>query len=192
MEKSVTTTYIEMTHPGHFNPHPDFETKIQVKEINNDPFINFMLFAGVGLPYRWSSRFRFSIDKWNSYFLENDLRTFIGFHENRMIGFFELIVDGDNTEIIFFGMFPEHTGKGLGSCFLSHAIRQSWQTGAKRIWLHTCTNDNKYALPNYLARGFRIFDQKTAIENVPDHSELIRLVSEFFRGYLDRYSTRAE
>jgi GNAT superfamily N-acetyltransferase len=170
-----------------FRPKPGFETIIKIMKIANDPFINFMLFTGVGLPYRWSSRFRFSIDQWNDYFSKTDLKTYIGFKDEKIIGFFELVVDSDDAEIIFFGMFPAFTGKGFGGYFLSHAVRCAWETGAKRIWLHTCTNDNRNALPNYLARGFEVFDEKSAVENVPGYDDLYEKMSVFFRDYLGRY-----
>ncbi len=189
MQKTVVTTYLQMTHPDQFRPKKGFDEKIQVKKIANDPFINFMLFAGVGLPYRWSSRFKFSVDQWRDYFLTKNLKTYIGFIDNKIIGYFELMVEKDNTEIIFFGMFPEFTGTGLGGFFLSHAIRCAWETGAKRIWLHTCTSDNKNALPNYLARGFKIFDEKSKSENVPEPDELIEKISVFFSDYLAKYGT---
>jgi GNAT superfamily N-acetyltransferase len=189
MQTTVTTTFIEMTNRDQFRPKPGYENKIQVREIANDPFINFMLFAGVGLPYRWSSRFRFSIEQWKVYFKNTNLRTYLGFEGNSMVGFFELIVNDNNTEIVFFGMFPEYTGAGLGGYFLSRAIECAWATGTERIWLHTCTNDNKNALTNYLARGFSVFDVKSAQENVPEQEELVEKIDLFFRDYMKTYST---
>ena len=34
------------------------------------------------------------------------------------------------------------------------AVKRCWEMGAKRVWLHTCTQDNPAALPNYVKRGF--------------------------------------
>ena len=41
------------------------------------------------------------------------------------------------------------------------SIRQAWDWGAKRIWVHTCTLDHKDALSNYLARGMKIYKMVT-------------------------------
>ena len=36
------------------------------------------------------------------------------------------------------------------------AVEEAWTLGAARVWLHTNSRDAPAALPNYLARGFRI------------------------------------
>ena len=36
------------------------------------------------------------------------------------------------------------------------AIADAWRTDAARLVLNTCTLDHAAALPNYLARGFRV------------------------------------
>ena len=54
------------------------------------------------------------------------------------------------------------TGKGLGGLLLTEAIRRAWDFGASRVWVQTCTQDAPTALPNYLARGFRIFKEEPA------------------------------
>ena len=43
----------------------------------------------------------------------------------------------------------------------TRAVEQAWADGAKRVWLHTCTDDDPAALPNYLKRGFRPFKTET-------------------------------
>jgi hypothetical protein len=40
---------------------------------------------------------------------------------------------------------------------LTDAVDRAWSLGARRIWLHTCTFDHPQAIPNYIARGFRVF-----------------------------------
>ncbi len=47
--------------------------------------------------------------------------------------------------------------RGLGGFLLTHAVKEAWQVGGPRVWLHTCTLDSERALPNYKARGFREF-----------------------------------
>ena len=43
-------------------------------------------------------------------------------------------------------------------------IKKTFEMGAKRVWVHTCSLDHRNALNNYLARGMKIF--KTEIINV--------------------------
>ena len=74
---------------------------------------------------------------------------------NAPAGYFELRQEGDGSvEIAYFGLLPEFVGRGLGGHLLSVAVERAFESGARRIWLHTCTKDNPAALPNYLKRGF--------------------------------------
>jgi GNAT superfamily N-acetyltransferase len=57
---------------------------------------------------------------------------------------------------VYFGLVRAAQGAGLGRALLTHAVREAWAMDARRVWLHTCTLDAPTALPNYLARGFRV------------------------------------
>jgi hypothetical protein len=39
-----------------------------IREVENDAYLNFMLFAGVGLNWRWYSRLGWSYKEWDEYF----------------------------------------------------------------------------------------------------------------------------
>ena len=73
-------------------------------------------------------------------------------------GYFELRRDRTNgAEIVYFGLLPEFTGRGLGGHLLTSAAEAAWSQGPERVWLHTNTMDHPSALPNYLRRGFTAF-----------------------------------
>ncbi len=57
----------------------------------------------------------------------------------------------------------EYFGKKLGGYLLSEAIKNSFNQGAKRVWVHTCSLDHENALKNYLARGMKVFKTETLI-----------------------------
>ena len=81
-------------------------------------------------------------------------------------GYFELHREDDGAvEIVYFGLLPQYTGRGLGGALLTEAVERAWASGAARVWLHTCTFDHPAAIPNYLARGFTVF--KTEEYTVP-------------------------
>jgi GNAT superfamily N-acetyltransferase len=65
-------------------------------------------------------------------------------------------MDG-SVEIAYFGLLKHFHGRGLGGHFLTQAAQTAWESGAKRVWLHTNTMDHRAALPNYLKRGFKVF-----------------------------------
>ena len=62
-----------------------------------------------------------------------------------------------------FGILEEYIGKQLGGYLLSEAIKISFNIGAKRIWVHTCSLDHKNALQNYLSRGMKVFKSENLI-----------------------------
>ena len=79
-------------------------------------------------------------------------------------GFFELIYHQNKSEIeiAYFGLLKEYLGKKLGGYMLSEAIKKSFSYNVKRVWVHTCSLDHKYALNNYLSRGMKIYYTETA------------------------------
>jgi len=50
---------------------------------------------------------------------------------------------------------------GFGGYLLTHAIRSAWDSGATRVWVHTCTLDHPSALANYVARGMKVYRTET-------------------------------
>ena len=44
---------------------------------------------------------------------------------------------------------------------LTEAIKRSFSYNVKRVWVHTCSLDHKYALKNYLSRGMKIYSTET-------------------------------
>ena len=83
--------------------------------------------------------------------------------EDELIGFYEQEFHKAKNEIelIQMGILKEHQGKKFGSFLLNHIIRKAFNQSAERLWVHTCSLDHKYALNNYLSKGFNIFKEET-------------------------------
>ena len=98
-----------------------------------------------------------------------DVRLHVARRDGRLAGFFELHgPDKDGAvELYLFGLVAEEFGKGMGKHLLSCAIRDAWAMGAKRLWLHTCSLDSPRAIPNYLARGFKVVRTEEYEETFP-------------------------
>ena len=189
MEINVNTVYLELTGKDHFKPSDGYRQQIKVREVENDIYLNFTLFAGVGLPWKWYSRLDWTMEQWDSYFSSGKVKTFLGFEGNKIIGYYEIEEgEGQNVEIKFFGLFPGFIGSGLGGMFLSHAVDSSFGMNACRVWLHTCSNDSGSALKNYIDRGFRIFKEEKQVEYVPDKEEILKSISGFFERYISRFT----
>ncbi|MDH3585378.1 MAG: GNAT family N-acetyltransferase, partial [Phycisphaerae bacterium] len=87
------------------------------------------------------------------------LATWLGCVQDEAVGYFELEVQTHhNVQIAYFGLRPEHVGRGLGGALLAAALEQAWSIeGTRRVWLHTCSHDHPHALRNYQARGLTIY-----------------------------------
>ena len=70
-------------------------------------------------------------------------------------------LDINETEIAYLGILEEYHNQKLGSFLLTSAIKNSFLSNPKRVWVHTCSLDHKNALTNYIARGMKIFKKET-------------------------------
>ena len=187
----VTTTYLEMLSPEAFKPKEGFIQKVNIIEIENEQFVNMMLFCGVGLPWKWYSRLQWGQQQWDNYFTNEKSTLFLGMQGKSIIGYIELLHHQDSSiEIKFFGLLPEWVGSGLGGMLLSHAVRQAWSFQPDRLWVHTCTLDGPGAMQNYLSRGFSIYNEETIQEDVPDHEKVSSLLQQYFVDYIRKYANR--
>lgn len=186
MIEKTTTFYLEIGDKNDFKPKDGYKDILEIKPISNDIYQHWMLFIGVGLPWRWYSRLSWSPGEWKNYLENNDVRTHLAFNKNRLVGYFELLFHQKNdVEITFLGLFPGFIGEGFGGCLLSHALEISWNYGAVKVWLHTCTTDHQFAVSNYVARGMKISREFEMDEPMPDKEEYMEYVKNFISGYID-------
>ena len=156
-------TYVQMLAPTELRqarrPGPD----IRVEKVSPCPVDQYrMLYAEVGRRYHWVDRLVWSDADVENHLARREVSIWTMREGEKLAGYFELVwhLDG-SVEIAYFGLLHEFLGRGLGKYLLTEATRRAWESGANRVWLHTCTLDHPAALPNYLARGFRQFKQET-------------------------------
>jgi len=179
---------MELTGQDQFIPTEGYLGKIILKEVKSDFFLNFSLFVGVGVLWHWYSRLTWKIGEWYHYFNKGNLKTFLGFVDEKLVGYFELeFQEEGNVELAFIGLFPDYLGIGYGGFLLSHAMDVAFLSGARRIWLHTCDKDHPAAIDNYLARGFRIYREVRGEEEVPGREELLVMIMDLIRQYYDKH-----
>lgn len=113
-------------------------------------------------------RLEWSWQAWWDFLNRPNVETWVAYQGATPVGYFELEQqDHGQAEIAYFGLLPDFVGKGLGRQLLEDAIAKAWALAESRIWLHTCTLDHPAALPNYLARGFRVFKEEDFEDLVP-------------------------
>ena len=162
---AVTTYYLEMLAPddlrGKDKPSGWTVIEAEVKEYR----FNRYLYQLVGEQWSWVDKLALSAQQWQRYAESEDLRTWVAYRRGAIAGYYELQQQGDNIEIVSFGLAAKFIGQGFGGYFLTHALKSAWAWGhAQRVWLHTCTLDHPTALANYQARGLKIYHSETISE----------------------------
>jgi ribosomal protein S18 acetylase RimI-like enzyme len=89
--------------------------------------------------------------------LSRDHLHVVEFCENQdLIGFVELDLSGlPRVNINYFGLVPEHRGRGLGSQLLKWTLAECAAKGGRYVGLTTSSADHPAALKLYLSLGFQ-------------------------------------
>jgi GNAT superfamily N-acetyltransferase len=155
-------TYLELRSPEALQGARVEDPAVRVERVEHCPpsFWRY-LYTEVGRAYHWMDRLPWSDETIRAYLADPAVSFWLMTVFGAPAGYFELRRDRTGgVEIVYFGLLPEFTGRGLGGHLLTVAVERAWESGAGRVWLHTSSLDHPGALPNYLRRGF-----------VPFHSE---------------------
>lgn len=166
---AVTTWYLEMLQPDQLRPvaPPGPEVSVLRAEIPS-PELSRFLYTAVGGDWLWIDRLGWDAAQWLRYLDRPEVETWVLYVSGTPAGYVELEAQAEgNVELAYFGLLPRFIGRGLGGYLLTCGVRRAWSLGARRVWVHTCSLDAPHALGNYLARGFRIYDQQTAWRELP-------------------------
>ena len=169
--QEVTTWYLEMRAVSQLRPArpPGVAHRVERVERPSAAFARF-LYTAVGGGYQWTDRLPWSKARWDAHLQRGDVRLFTLQVDGAPAGYVELEQQAaGDVPLVYFGIVPEHFGRGLGGAFLTRSVQLAWQLPeVQRVWVHTCTLDAPSALGNYRARGFVVFDEKTrAVELAP-------------------------
>ena len=159
----VTRSYLEMLHPGDLTGSAStLPAGARLDRVSRCP-ISFhrYLYREVGRNYHWRDRLTWTDEQERDWINDPRLSLHVLYQDGSPAGYFELRREAEGSvEIAYFGLLPEFIGKGLGKVLLTMAVTEAWTAGARRVWLHTCTLDDPAALPNYLKRGFRKYQEE--------------------------------
>ncbi len=166
----VTTYHLEITDPAALRPKPNPIEGLVIQQVGKpSPEFNRFLYTAVGGAWYWVDRLSWDHRRWQEWVDRPELQTWVAYVSGSPAGYFELDGQpGGSVEITSFGLLPQYIGQGLGGHFLTVALQTGWQTGASRVWLHTCSLDHPTALSNYRARGMQVFREVTGTEDLPD------------------------
>ena len=165
----VTRTYLEMRDPSELQPAQSDDPRIRIKQLQDcSPSLYRHLYVEVGRNYHWIDRLPWTDEEIATHLKQPEISLWLMTCNEAPAGYFELRRCKDGSiEIAYFGLLAEFIGRGLGKHLLTYATEQAWTDGANRVWLHTCTLDDRAAMPNYLKRGFRPFKTEKYIAEMP-------------------------
>jgi ribosomal protein S18 acetylase RimI-like enzyme len=131
-------------------------------EDNNKFELNKFFYKQIGVDHYWRDRLIWSKNDWLKYVSSSGLETWILKKENDPVGFYEQQYHSTtkDVELINMGILKEHRGNNLGSILLMHAINKAFSKKTKKMWVHTCSLDHKYALKNYISKGFNVYKEE--------------------------------
>lgn len=159
-QKSLITTYLDMRSADQLRPKRA-DSRFQIREkTEGDWRFNRDLYCRVGEQWAWIDKRSWTDDQWREYATAPEMRTFAGYYDDVLTGYYELRRDTEGEiEIAYFGLLPEWIGRGLGGALLTSAIESAWrmEPNPSRVWVHTCNRDHPLALANYQARGLVVY-----------------------------------
>jgi GNAT superfamily N-acetyltransferase len=166
---SVTTYHLEMLDPRELRPKRSSRGDVTLSLIHPPmPELNRFFYTAVGADWYWLERLPWTFADWLAYLHRPELETWMLAVQGTPAGYFELEAQAESSvEIRYFGLLPAFVGAGLGGHLLTCAIERGFAIGAKRVWVHTCTQDHPQALANYQARGLRLFKEETVLVDQP-------------------------
>ena len=164
MEQKIRT-YLEMTDSDALRPGR-FAADVALVPTADQDLVR-SLQVRVGTPHGWGSVTRDDAG-WEQIFAQPFLSFWALTHREEPVGVVVFADQHPEVEIETFGLVPEAVGRGIGGHALTLTVRQAWtlRAGVQRIWLHTNTMDHPNALPNYQARGFRLY-RTEALDGLP-------------------------
>jgi ribosomal protein S18 acetylase RimI-like enzyme len=131
--------------------------RIARERLNRATYLD--IYQRVGEPLRWDQRFQIPDEELVELLADGSLNIYVMRNEeNQALGFCEFDRrQFPEVELKNFGLVPESQGRGLGPWLLSAALREEWNLGPTRIWLHTDTWDHPAAIRLYERAGFRVY-----------------------------------
>jgi GNAT superfamily N-acetyltransferase len=182
---SILTHYLEQREPPRYVTEtlsPPATTIVVRKANRLTPEAYLDLYSRLGEPHFWADRLVMSTAELCAEIYSPAVEISVIYLAGVEVGFLELRTENSETEIVHFGIFSPFQGRGLGRYFLRWAVSRAWELEPKRVWLHTCVLDGKWAMQNYLSAGFCQYDQKWDTYPLPDTAKARLLLEHLPEG----------
>ena len=158
---------LELCSPAELRAKPFASPDVEVVHLSREEHTRAcILWTEVGRGF-WAERSDWTDARWRAHLAGEGVAYFAAACSEADIGGFELTKSGDVVKLEGFGLLPAWRGRGLGAGLLTAATERAFAFGARRVWLETATDDHPHALPNYLARGYRVFRDEPLLDPMP-------------------------
>jgi GNAT superfamily N-acetyltransferase len=170
-------TYLEMHRRPSAAPGPGIPERA-LERLTDDVPRYRALFARIGHPWLWFGRSVMDDAQVLDILRHPDVEAYALVGDGVDIGLLELdFRPGDEAELLYFGLVPEITGKGIGRSLMEEAIRRAFERPIRRFFVHTCSLDHPGALPFYVKAGFRAYKRAVEIADDPRVQGFLPLTS---------------
>jgi GNAT superfamily N-acetyltransferase len=165
-EIASVVTRLEMRARPRPVPLPDSPLRL-VRWAAPRPAAYRALFERVGARWLWYSRLALSEEALAAVLAEPGREVYAAIDRAGIeLGLVELVREPHATNIAYFALVPELTGRGIGRWLMAETLARAWERETRLVWLHTSTLDHPRALGFYLAQGFEAVAR--TIETFPD------------------------
>jgi len=145
--------YLKMEHaPNGIFRYSDLSFEKMPRPTDINEYLKY--YETVGFEFNWLDRLVMPKNELEAKINAPNVQVQIFKYRGEPAGFLELVIEPDYVELLYFGLFPQYIGKGLGQAFLQLSVQQAWSHNPKWIQLNTCELDHENALPNYRKMGF--------------------------------------
>ncbi len=162
-------THLEMTAPPRLLPPQPVGPRLALMKVDSIPLHFYRyLYAEIGRDWLWVERLNVDDDSLAAMVRREGIAISVLYANGAPAGYFELdLADGKSVNLVYFGLTPEWTGRGIGPWFLGCAVMEAFSASAQRLTVNTCTLDHPGALRLYQRLGFKPVRRETKSLHVP-------------------------
>ena len=175
----TVVTYLAMPGPpGRLPPQPEGVDLVILRADAVPVHYYRYLYRQVGEPWLWFERAQMTDERLAAKLNRPGVEVHVLHADGVPAGYYELdFTDPQRTNLVYFGLMPEWTGRGLGPWLLGRAVADAFARGASEATVNTCTLDHPAALDLYQRLGFRIVAREERRLSVPAHIPIPRHIA---------------
>jgi GNAT superfamily N-acetyltransferase len=153
----LIVTYLAMQAPPRQLPPMPATPRLHLMRAEHIPLAYYRyLYRAVGGPWLWFERLLLDDESLSRRVHKDAVEIHVLYANGSPAGYFELDFGKQNrTNLAYFGLIPDWTGRKIGPWLLGSAISAGFSRGAEQLTVNTCTLDHPAALPLYRRLGFQ-------------------------------------